>query len=331
MKKILLIRMDRIGDLILTLPVDSVVKSTQITWIISKGLEFVAKNTLPKRNYLSFEKKFSLKTFILLVKEVRKIKPDAAVIFHAPSWVSVALWIAGVPVRAGKKSKLDSFIFLNKGIRQKRSNSKKHEMHYNLDLITEALDLEKLPFEQLKPLQIDTPLMDIQLAKWDLKKHEYIVVHPGMGGSALNWSMTSYSKFIDIVKQKVKVVVTGSVVDRVYVDELKKIQNQSKDILWLDEKLTTDELFLILKYARAALVPSTGVIHMAASLGTPVLGLYSPRRVETALRWGPCGKKVKTLTPELQKNEDLDSIFDNRVMERMSPQYVANEFFKLME
>ncbi|MEN0059029.1 MAG: glycosyltransferase family 9 protein, partial [Bdellovibrio sp.] len=53
----------------------------------------------------------------------------------------------------------------------------------------------------------------------------------------------------------------------------------------------------VLGAAKAVIVPSTGIAHLAASLGTPVIGLYSPVRVQHPRRWAARGPQVKILMP----------------------------------
>ena len=60
---------------------------------------------------------------------------------------------------------------------------------------------------------------------------------------------------------------------------------------------------------------STGPIHIAAAVGTYVVGLYSPVKVESAVRWGPLTDNKKIFQPESDK-KDID------VMNEISPQQV---------
>ena len=48
--------------------------------------------------------------------------------------------------------------------------------------------------------------------------------------------------------------------------------------------------------------PSTGTTHIAAVVGVPVVGLYSPIKMQSALRWGPLSKNsdnTKILVPDV--------------------------------
>ena len=74
---------------------------------------------------------------------IKKEQFDAAIVAY-PRWRIVwALWRAGVPVRIGAASKPYSILFTNR-IWQHRSEGKKHEADYNLELL-EALGV---PFKR---------------------------------------------------------------------------------------------------------------------------------------------------------------------------------------
>src|SRR5690606_15877302 len=139
-----------------------------------------------------------------LLDYLQKEKPDMAVSFQAPWWVSMALWKAGVKVRAGVRSQWHSFLFLNKSLRQKRSEARQHEADYNADLLAYAadelekrlLDLNSVHGSYKSPLLKLKDPGQLDLSKWGLEKEKYIVVHPGMAGSALNWSQEKYVELI---------------------------------------------------------------------------------------------------------------------------------------
>ncbi len=58
---------------------------------------------------------------------------------------------------------------------------------------------------------------------------------------------------------------------------------------------------------RASLViaPSTGPLHIANAVGTPVLAFFSPIRVQSVLRWGPIDQTDNTLVPDVNCAEDF--------------------------
>lgn len=291
-KNALLIRIDRIGDLILTLPADEQKSLIDYDchWCISKGLGFVADAATPKRRYSEWTKAFSWEQFFSFYRHVRQLKPEIAISFHAPWWVHLVLFLSRVPQRIGVLSKWHSFLFLNKAIRQKRSQCQHHEMEYNHQLVTKALgsnntDTPHLKLKPTQPVPAELP-------------EKFVLIHPGMSGSAKNWSLDNYSELITRLSKKTMIVITGTKSDRFILEPLKNTL-PNENIMWLNEKLSGQELIAVASKAQAAFVPSTGVIHVAASLGIPTLGIYSPVLVQRAERWGPKGTHVQTLTPQV--------------------------------
>ena len=58
----------------------------------------------------------------------------------------------------------------------------------------------------------------------------------------------------------------------------------------------------VLSQAALFVGPSTGTTHIASVLGVPVVGLYSPIKIQSALRWGPISKnpdRTKILVPDV--------------------------------
>lgn len=305
--KVLLIRLDKIGDLISTMCVDQILADTseiQIHWVIARGLSFVPNHAIPRRDFSEFNKdKKSLSTFIAFIKNH---KPDVAVSFQAPWWVNYALWKCGVPVRAGVLSQWHSYLFLNKGLRQKRSEAIKHEADYNRELLEFALDLKtnKMPTPILKLKAHENQQL---LQRHGLTEKNYIVVHAGMAGSALNWPVQNYIQYIEVVSKIEQVVLTGTMADEPWLTEIKAHFAVHPKVLCLQSKLTAPELLTLLENAKRVIVPSTGVAHLAASLGTSVVGIYSPIKVQHPTRWAARGAQVQILVPEISSASEIEN------------------------
>jgi heptosyltransferase I len=295
--RLLLIRMDRIGDLILTLPVDEALAlDTHVKWWIPKGLSFITSSSQPPRAAREVSRKISILYFFSLLKSVRDENFDSSLVFHAPWWVSLLLYMARIPQRAGVKSQWHSFLFLNRAIRQKRSRAEHSELEYNFQLMEEAFGLTL----ERRPLKLKSEIgetRDSLLRKFALSPKNYSVVHPGMGGSALNWPTERYEELIRTLARTENVVITGTQNDEQYLSPLRERLQGETRVVWLDGKLSGTELVTVLANARTITAPSTGVLHLAASTGRPTLGLFSPVRVQKPRRWGPQGERVATLTP----------------------------------
>lgn len=307
---ILLIRLDRMGDLVLTLPADQELEaSVTYKWWVNESLEFLPRLSADPRAYEGISLKFSWSHFWSTVQNLKNLKPKSVMIFYAPPWIYWAVFLAGIRYRLGRLSQWFSFLTLNGGVRQSRSQSEKHELEYNRDLLRDCLQkvgLTKWLAASPKrgPLALQTPTAVVEGLP-----AKYIVVHPGMSGSALNWSLDSYEKVIRDLHSKIPVVITGSAADRAYWEPLKnKIQLDS--VYW-QTNLSIPQLLNVLKNASMVIVPSTGVIHLATSVHTPVVGLYSPVLSQHPTRWGPLGEKTKTFILTETKPEQVIDYVQN--------------------
>ncbi len=329
----LFIRLDKIGDLVCTLPADELALDLEVLWIVAKGLGFVADHAVPKRNYIELDKKVPLKKSIQKLTEIiREFKPDVAVSFQAPWWVSYTLWKEGIPLRVGSRSQWHC-LFLNASLRQQRSLALQHEAEYNGDLVRHALkksakkktakltntsnfDAVATPDTTLgapRGAQMPVPILRMDLTPQEelmcqnhpelqTVNNEYCVLHAGMAGSALNWPVKNWIDFANKIlnETKLTLVITGTTMDDPWVRPiLKALENHSQSlrILNLQNKLGQIELLYVLKKAKLVLAPSTGVLHLAASLGTRTIGLYSPIKVQNLKRWGARGAQVELFEP----------------------------------
>ncbi|MEK6627885.1 MAG: glycosyltransferase family 9 protein [Bdellovibrionota bacterium] len=299
-KKVLLIRLDKIGDLICTLPTDQILddENYDITWIIQKGLGPVVDLGTKKRKYFELDKSAPAKSAHQLREFLKTSEPDLAISFQCPWWVNYELYNADVPIRAGVKSQWHSFLFLNHAIRQKRSKAEKHEFEYNLDLVIHSLNPKQS--KQFQYFEIAKPNTTEILQKYNLAENKYVVVHPGMMGSALNWPQSEYIKYIHhLIEQKKHVVITGTDQDENYLTEIKKefhsTHSSNPNVSWLQSKLSLKELIQVLAYSEFVIAPSTGVAHLAASVGAHIKTIFSPIRVHHPKRWSPRGPNVEIL------------------------------------
>lgn len=329
---IVLVRMDKIGDLVLSMPVDEhpVFGGQRVHWFINKGMGFIAEQAAPKRLATEFKHSFSPFEFSRMVGWLRKNNPQTIVLLHCPWWVSMAAWWADVPERIGRRSQWHSFLFLNVPIEQKRSTSDRHESDFNFDLVEWGfnrlgvrrawnLHLLKNIFLRLVP-----PNPFGTIASRGLKSKGYRVVHPGMAGSALNWPQENYVEIIKRLSRDMPVLITGTAADQKYLQKVEAVKGLP-NVHWLVGELKTTELLDLLSQARSVVAPSTGVIHLAASLGTPVLGIYSPRKVEHPVRWGPKGLYAKYLVPPVQAAD----LFTPDVMNQITTNQVYDSLMKL--
>ena len=326
--RILINRSDAIGDSILTMPMAKILKEkfpdSKITMLIAAKSADVFKANPFIDDFKIYHRNAR---FYLKIKEIFKIFSDTRPTHYfyvgggyLPNFIS---WITRVKFRGGLKSRWHTYLFLNKGIRQKRSMVTMHEMEYNLNLLSPlAIDYNYKDKEHYSPeihLSQDELDLNFNSFKKDLQKEgietdrKMIFIHPGMTGHTLNWSSRNYARLVLKFEQKFPnkylFVISHTPSDFIFLQGLKEILNRKensflkKQIYYFNgQKEGLRHYMSVLSNASVFVGPSTGTTHIAAVLGVPVVSIYSPIKIQSSLRWGPLAKnkdKLKVLVPDV--------------------------------
>jgi heptosyltransferase-2 len=303
-KHILVARTDKIGDLLLSLPVFQALKKafprTRVTALVSSYTQELVRDHPAIDRVATVEKTDGV---FKLAGRLKEIAPDTFLILYPRPKVVLAAWLAGIPVRIGSAYRWYS-PFLNQKVPLHRSSNDRHEAEYNL--------------EMLKPLgvisadkKIELPLSkserdfagDFLKEKGLKSKTRFVVVHPGHRGSALNWKPERYAQLVErLCKTKgLRIVLTGgaeetAIIARVTAN-LPGLSPDQKPVLIIGE-LGLKQLAAVYENALCFVSGSTGTMHLAAAVGTPTVSLFSPAPETTAVRWGPWGNESTVLVPK---------------------------------
>ncbi|MCP4580171.1 MAG: glycosyltransferase family 9 protein [candidate division Zixibacteria bacterium] len=323
-EKILIIRPDRIGDLVLTLPVAAMLKKfypkLTIHYLVSGYNASVIKYARHIDDYMLISDSNGGRVGSAKLVELLESQSYNLAIFSKPGWLtSFACFLAGIPLRLGTSRRSYSFFF-NERIEMSRRHSNMHEVDLNL-MMLRAFGINSEPGTIHPELaRIPGKLSTVP----ELNNiNEYVIIHPGSMGSAPNWSFERYADLIGLLSEKMQVVVTGQ-------------SNKSFELpdraINLINKTDFDQLIEMISGAKLFISGSTGPMHIAAAFGTPVLGLFPNHPVMGPQRWAPRGKCVSYITPAKQ-NGHICRIKDNGscdCMEGISMGDVYDKAFKMM-
>lgn len=325
--RILVARPDRIGDVILSTPVIAALKAhyphAHITFLVRDFVAPLVRN-IPNVDavfvYDPSGRHAGVTGFFRLMEELKAQRFQISIVLHSVFKLAAALYGVGVSNRIGPLSKIHSYLFYNRGSRQRRSLVEMHEADYNLQL------LRKLGIRTGShqiPSQIAVSDERKTWAKEWLESQGWIrdaangrkrlvVVHPGMGGSALNWPENYYVDLIRALKKEGHdVLVTGGPEEGYLLERIKIQAAKTDDVVIVYGGSTSgpvDQLAALFQEADLVVAPSTGPLHVAVALGKPVVTFYPPIRVQSAIRWGPYvadPEDVGILVPEVYCGQDF--------------------------
>jgi ADP-heptose:LPS heptosyltransferase len=320
--KILIIRPDRIGDVVLSTPVFASIRKGRPGWKISVLASPVVAPLLEGHPdvdeviRLSTADKPSFSNTYGLSQMLNARRFDVAVHLYSDFWISLAVWRAGVPLVIGPASKIAA-IFYDMRIVQKRSKGGRHETDHNLDLLAPlGIPPVRKSFVPVKDGFAPPPGLLVAGKK-------NVGVFPGMGGSARNWKPANFARLADILAgEGMNVILVCGPGGEPLLSEVESL-SKVKPAKFISSGLK--ELAAFIKKLDCFVAPSTGPLHIATAVGTPAVGIYCPIRVCLPERWGPIGEKDAALLPDAPVCEkcapDKCEYFD--CMDRLLPESVG--------
>ena len=310
MRKILLIRTDRIGDTLLTLPVVKPIiekwPNCKIDFLARNYTNPILKNVKEISQILNYDPDGVHRGIIghrLLASEIQQQEYDAAILFYPRFGLTFALRNSGVPQRIGTSHRWYSFLLTDQ-VHQSRKECLKHEVEYNLDLLAPLI--QDLPstipqFRLAIPKKAKEEVQGILKAKGVLRK--YIVVHPGSGNSAPNLNLYQYRTIVkQISLSGINVLLTGVNAEK-ESNQLLKAECCNNNIVDLTGSLSLEQMIALLSEARGLITTSTGPAHIASAVGIPVTTFYCPAIPHTPRRWGPLENLNRVAAPILTTSD----------------------------
>ena len=336
LKNILLVRTDRIGDVVLTLPLAGMIKTHYPKCKVSFLVRNYTKDILINHPFVDEivvldEEKGSANIFSNL-KRISGKKYDACIIVNPTFKISLILFLSGIRKRIGTGYRWYSFLF-NEKVFEHRKYAEKHELEFNVNMlqkigidesINEKNVLYNLQVDKESLVYIEKVLYDESI---DLEK-PLIIIHPGSGGSSIDLPI---NKFIELIQklneEQVQIIITGN-------NQEIDICNQlavSKSIKNFAGKFNLTQLTALISKANVFISNSTGPIHIAAALGKFTVGFYPKILSCSKERWGPYTEKKLVYIPELDcKNCDRRQCEQLDCMESINIDSVYSDLKKVL-
>ena len=122
-----------------------------------------------------------------------------------------------------------------------------------------------------------------------------VAINPGVGEVMRQWPAEHFATLIDLLvaKNGVHVVVLGSPDEAALADEVLSHVTHRNGVVSLAGKTTRDQLPILLGACALYVGNNSGPKHIAAGLGVPTIGIHSG--VVDATEWGPLGPRAVAL------------------------------------
>jgi heptosyltransferase-2 len=281
---------------------------------------------------LTYDRAGKLKPFFEILDELRRTRVDAAVVAYPRFRIALLLWLAGISVRVGTAYRWYSFLF-NARVFEHRKTIAKHEAEYNLSLLSAlGCNISTPPHVELVLTAEDVSVAEeVRKALGVTNADRVAILHPGSGGSARDWKPEQFAALAVLLAAKgLRVVVSGNEHERTLVELI--VQQTNGSAIPFISKLRLREFAALIQTAKLFVANSTGPLHLAASVGTPVIGFYPPLKVMSPKRWGPLTENKVIFVPDpLQCPRCNDgNCRGNTCMDQITPEQVAEAAWKLL-
>lgn len=282
-RRLLVVRNDRLGDVILTLPAIAALRATYPdAWL---GF-MVHPGVAPLVRHVPAVDEIVLDPGDLpgAQQRIAAFRPDLIVCISRGSRIPWAARKAEVPARIGTGYRVYSRLF-DRRVEERRRGAGLHEAELALSFAHRAGAPEG---DADFPIRVPQEAAD-SARNW-LALHgidgPFVVLHPGSGGSCPSWPVGHHIQMATLLEGQGRRVVfsIGPGEDHVTAaldDEHPRIRRLPR----FDGGLLA--LAALTSIATLVVASSTGPTHVAAALGTPVLAFHAPWPTCSASRWGP--------------------------------------------
>lgn len=305
-QNILIIRTDRIGDVVLSLPMAKIIKkyfpACRISFFVRNYTKSLVENHPYIDEILILDEDKGKPSVRTNIERLKNGNFDVVILVYPTFLLSLIVYLSGIKKRIGTGYRWYSFLFTDK-VYSHRKYAEKHELEFNVEL------LKRLNIDEMVTMgAVD---YDLQIRAESRSKVEkiltdnlintgrpIIIVHPGSGGSAVDLPK---EKFRELVKKidgsgKYYIIITGSSDEK----ELCGYLTVSENVKNFSGMFELADLTALIDRSDIFVANSTGPLHIAVALDKFVLGFYPKITACSAERWGPYSKKSFVFKPNVE-------------------------------
>jgi len=293
-QKILFIRIDRIGDLVLSTPALRAVKQAfphaQLIVLASHTCCSVLVNNPYVDQVIVYDHRQKLGGKLRCLRELRKHKFDLAIDPYSDYEIRTALiaLLSAARIRVGYVS-YGREAFLNLKVSSPKENKS------FVDITLDVLKPLGIDAKSINPEIILSEDEDLWSQKWlkdqGIGSKPIIGIHPGAYYESQRWPIESFAKLVNQIQDnlEVDVVIFGSQGDKNLVDRICSLIN-SKVLTYVGNDLRC--FAALVSHCCILICNNSGPLHVAVAMNIPTISFMGPTNKD---KWMPIGNIHKVL------------------------------------
>ena len=294
--RILVVRLDRIGDVVLSTPaltaLSTAIPHAFIAVMVRPECRDLVQGHPAVHEVIEYDKDGRHRSAWATVRFARRLRRygfDAAIVLHPTNRSHWIPWLAGIPARIGFRRK--SSWLLTHRLPHRKQEGKRHEADYTLELLrfVGAGAGEARPTIALQPGAVRR--VDEVLAGWAQAGRPIVAIHPSASCPSKRWMPDRFARVADrlIAERGAQVCIVAGAADAAWAQAMAQAMRQP--VLNLAGRLTLAELAAVLRRAAVLVSNDSGPVHVAAAVGTPVVAIFGRNQAGLSVqRWGPLGE-----------------------------------------
>jgi 3-deoxy-D-manno-octulosonic-acid transferase/heptosyltransferase-1 len=320
-REILIVKLSSIGDVVHTLPsleaLHRLYPQARITWLVEEeAAQLIQDHPLLSRVIVSKRKRWvkqfrspvlwltTIREIIQFANQLRSVNYDLVIDFQGLLKSGLLVFVCRGKRKIGyDKSREMSYLFLNE--RYPPGFKEQHALEKNLTLVKSLggpYDESALLFKEKSVGSIVTREKDSLKIDVFLKSHDIVgakslvALHTGARWETKQWNAKKFARLSDqlITDYNAQIVFTGQKQDEPVIANIISLMKQGA--VNASGKTTLKELAYLFKCSQLVITTDSGPMHIAASMGTPVIALFGPT---APWRTGPYAKSATIVRSNL--------------------------------
>ena len=279
-KRILVIRLDRIGDVVLSTPVLQALRGAYPQAFIAMMVRPVCRELVEGHPHLNEAilydrdgRHHGVVSTIRFALSLRRLRFDTALILHPTNRSHWIPWLAGIPVRIGYDRKCGWLLTHRAGHR--KHEGAKHEAEYTLDLVR-ILGIEPPQPCPVVPIHADADArVKRLLQEQGIGPQDTVVaIHPSASSLSKRWSPDRFAQVADrlITERQARIILVAGPGHAEHAQAVERAMRHRP--INLAGQLSVGELACLFTRCRVLLSNDSGPVHVAAAVGIPVVDIF---------------------------------------------------------
>lgn len=278
--RILVIRLDRIGDVVLSTPVLQSLREAYPHAFIAMMVRPVCRELLEGNPYLNevmlYDKDGRQRGVISTMRfagSLRRYRFDTALVLHPNNRSHWIPWLAGIPVRIGYDRNYRWL--LTRRLAHRKQEGVRHEADYTLDLVRKLgiNPAAPRPFVPIHPeldRRIEQRLQEQGISRADC----LVAMHPSASSLSKRWKPERFAQVADrlIEERHARVVLVAGPGHEPHAQAVERAMRHRP--VNAAGTLSVGELACLFRRCRVLISNDSGPVHIAAAVGIPVVDIF---------------------------------------------------------